>query len=201
MVNTRTIQSDYKMLNIDNYSEYLCNLKVDDLVYQENNTNGNYHLVPNVPLNLMPPPPHNIANNNFTIHHYNRRGSWKSRGEVRSNSPNGSESDESCRSYVSHESPAETKRPNQNFNKESSSLVTNTFLYNNNRYNNNNARYTNNRHSNKSTNVFYNTQYQSNAQYQNNHKTRYLTSNTQQRRESNKRPLNIYKRVYGLMER
>lgn len=109
-LNNIKVVADYKMLNIDNYSEYLCNLKVDDLVYQENNTNGNYHLVPNVPLNLMPPPPHNIANNNFTIHHYNRRGSWKSRGEVRSNSPNGSESDESCRSYVSHESPAETKR-------------------------------------------------------------------------------------------
>ncbi|KRT78181.1 hypothetical protein AMK59_7689 [Oryctes borbonicus] len=183
-LNNIKVLTDYKILNIDNYNEYVCNVKMDDIIRQEN-LNGNYHLVPNVPLNLMPPPPHNMTNN-LTVHHFSRRGSWKSRGELRSNSPNGSESDESCRSYTSHESPADIKRPNQNFTRNRSSFVNNSLLYNNN----------NNKYNNKS-NIFYNTQYQTN-QHQNNHKTR---NNNHQRRESNKRPHNIYRRVYGLMER
>lgn len=112
-VNNIKVITDYKFLqniNIDNYSEYICNLKVEDMTYQENNINGNYHLVPNIPLNLMPPPPHNVTNNNFTVHNFNKKASCRCKGELRSNSPNGSESDESCRSYTSRESPAEIKR-------------------------------------------------------------------------------------------
>lgn len=112
-VNNIKVISDYKFLQnikIDNYSEYICNLKADEMALQENNLNGNYHLVPNVPLNLMPPPPHNMMNNNLITGNFDRRGNWRSRGELRSGSPTGSESDESCRSFTSRESPANIRR-------------------------------------------------------------------------------------------
>lgn len=84
-------QSDLKMLGGNSLS--LDNLENGDCLCEYV---GNFNIVPNIPLNVMPPPPHTLTNGNGVRA---GRDYWN----LRSNSPHGSESDESLRSYKSRE--------------------------------------------------------------------------------------------------
>lgn len=91
--------------DLKNYSfsnEYMsCNF-TDDISF-DGNVNSSYL----VPHNAMPPP--NIINNNIMMHNFNGKECFKAQSDGRSNSPNGSESDESIRSCTGRDSPPDDK--------------------------------------------------------------------------------------------
>ncbi|KAG5892654.1 hypothetical protein JTB14_025448 [Gonioctena quinquepunctata] len=69
------------------------------------------HLV-NFPLNMMPPPPHkmvNYNNNNNTVKRYQPRETTRPRDNYRPISPKGYDSDESCASHSSRETPPDNR--------------------------------------------------------------------------------------------
>lgn len=74
--------------------------------------NANITHIVKFPLNVMPPPPHKIVNytstnnnNNFVIKRYQPRDTAIPRDSYRPISPKDYDSDESCNTYSSHESP------------------------------------------------------------------------------------------------
>lgn len=77
--------------------------------------NGNFTRIVKFPLNVMPPPPHKIVNyssnnnsnnnSNQSIKRYQPRDTVLPRDSYRPISPKDYDSDESCNTYSSHESP------------------------------------------------------------------------------------------------
>lgn len=184
------IGNSVSLENLQN-SSYLC-----DYVHEDY---ANFNMLPNIPINVMPPPPHNLypPNANMIMRSCSKKDFWKNRGDARANSPHGSESDESCRSYKSRNSPLN----NQISKGKSSKNGYQTYFNQNLLYG---------KYSNSSPNVFYTsggTQNHLNGSTK--HKVRYngngvvSNNNNNRARRDNKRfhPQDINKRIYGLMER
>ncbi|XP_017779095.1 PREDICTED: poly(A) RNA polymerase gld-2 homolog A-like [Nicrophorus vespilloides] len=177
--------------------------------------NVSYRMLPNVPLNLMPPPPHNstVSNNNninnSSSNNFKRKSGWKSpRNDVRCNSPHGSESDESCRSYKSRDSPPNMNIKGLNCHRarhKHSTFAENTYICN--------------KYCNNSQNVVYPAVInQSNGHYKPKYYPNTVCQQQQQQQQQQHNGLNlainrknekktrlynseIDRRVYGLMER
>ncbi|XP_028128848.1 poly(A) RNA polymerase gld-2 homolog A-like isoform X2 [Diabrotica virgifera virgifera] len=208
--------SNYRKHSEKDKSEVLNNNK--ELIKLESDM-GNLEVInPNVtlvsfPLTMMPPPPHKIVNyNNNKVKQYHPRDSPRQRDNYRPISPKGYDSDESCTSYSSRETPPESRVKHTNLRStvsraDEQTIVVGKYCHNSpNVYHSSNIHYhVQHNHSTHNSNGHYSkNRYYTNSN-NNNHNHNHHNSNSNGRQKYNGHSKNnmdtMIKRAHGLVER
>ncbi|XP_056641163.1 poly(A) RNA polymerase gld-2 homolog A-like [Diorhabda sublineata] len=155
------------------------------------------------PVSVMPPPPHKIVNYaNSKVKRYHPRDSSRQRDTYRPISPKGYDSDESCTSYSSRETPPHNRNKYNNSRLEDNNVVFDKYNQNSNIYHNSHVQYHSNiqQNYNTNTNGYFNKYRYTNNNNNNNNNGN--NTNGRQKHGNYKHSMdNMIKRAHGLVER